>query len=218
MGSTSSFFTTFLEYMRLGGSIMWIILGLSVIALAIIFERIIFFAGASANPRNLERTFGEAVAEGYDSNARQAVSGQSSMHRLFAAAYEHWAIDRESLAALVEGCIRRECYRWEKNLPLLEIIAKIAPLLGLLGTVLGMVDMFQTLNLGGPVNAEAVTGGIWKALFTTAAGLMVAIPVVAAHGILMGRIAKEEEKLERGGEFLMILRASRNKAEEPSAQ
>ncbi|MDR3322033.1 MAG: MotA/TolQ/ExbB proton channel family protein, partial [Synergistaceae bacterium] len=83
-----------------------------------------------------------------------------------------------------------------------EIIARVSPLLGLLGTVLGMVEMFQTLNLGGSVNAEAVTGGIWKALFTTVAGLAVAIPVIIAHGILLGRINKEEEKLERGAEFL----------------
>jgi biopolymer transport protein ExbB len=203
---------SFFEYMRLGGSIMWIILILSIIALAVIFERLLFFARAQANPEKLESAFSEAVARGDDSAALSAVSGESSMHRMFGAVYGHWTLDRESINSLIEGQIRRECYRWEKNMALLEITARVAPLLGLLGTVLGMVDMFRTLNLGGSVNAEAVTGGIWKALFTTVAGLVVAIPVVLAHGMLAGRINKEEEKLERGGEFLMAEHAKRGRA------
>jgi biopolymer transport protein ExbB len=215
MDTAVSVSSAFLEYMRLGGSIMWVIFGLSIVALAIIFERIFFFAGASANPKRLETAFDKAISRGDDEKTRHAVSGRSSMHRLFSAAYKHWELDREGLGVVVEGNIRRECYRWEKNMALLEIIAKIAPLLGLLGTVLGMVEMFRTLHLGGSVNAEAVTGGIWKALFTTVAGLIVAIPVVAIHGILAGRIGREEEKLERGGEFLMLQHARSNDAKDP---
>jgi biopolymer transport protein ExbB len=198
-----------MEYMRLGGSIMWVILGVSVIALAIVFERMIFFACASANPEKLERSFELTVLKSDTEAVRQVVSGKSSMHRLFSAAYAHWALDRDGLKALVDGQIRRELYRWERNLSLLEITARVAPLLGLLGTVIGMVEMFRTLNLGGSVNAEAVTGGIWKALFTTVAGLTVAIPVIIAHGALWGRIRAEEEKLERGGEFIMMQHSAR---------
>jgi biopolymer transport protein ExbB len=183
---------------------MWIILALSVIAVAVVFERIIFFIGASTDPETLEREFGRAISEGDAAAVRRAATGRSSMHRLFSAAYAHWMLDGDEMKALVEGQVRREIYKWERNMTLLETIAKVAPLLGLLGTVLGMVDMFQTLNLGGSVSAEAVTGGIWKALFTTVAGLIVAIPVIIVHGLLAGRISKEDEQLERGGEFIVM--------------
>jgi biopolymer transport protein ExbB len=199
---------SFMEYMSLGGSIMWIILFLSVAALTVVIERLIFFVSAAADPEAVEKAFGEALSRGDMEAAGLAVSGRSSLHRLFSAVLAQWFLGAEDIRLLADAHIRREVYRWEKNLGLLEIIARVSPLLGLLGTVLGMVEMFQTLNLGGSVNAEAVTGGIWKALFTTVAGLAVAIPVIITHGILLGRINKEEEKLERGGEFLAALHRS----------
>jgi biopolymer transport protein ExbB len=203
-----------MEYMRLGGYIMWIILIISVIALAVAIERIFFFIGASANLEELEIAFGKSVFQDDLDAARNAVAGRSSLHRLFSSAYAHWTLDGDSLRVFIEGQIRREIYRWEKNLALLETIAKVSPLLGLLGTVLGMVEMFRTLNLGGSVSAEAVTGGIWKALFTTVAGLAVAIPVIIAHGALMGWISREEEDLERGGVFIVTEHSLRSRAKE----
>lgn len=218
MNSASLASLTFMEYMRLGGSIMWIILCLSVAALAIVIERAIFFFSASANLEALELAFGRSVSQGSPETVRDAVAGRSSLHRLFSAVYGHWMLDGESLRVLVEGQIRRELYRWEKNMALLETIARVSPLLGLLGTVLGMVEMFQTLNLGGAVSAEAVTGGIWKALFTTVAGLTVAIPVIIAHGMLMGYINREEEQLERGGVFIITEHSLRGDAGERGAR
>jgi biopolymer transport protein ExbB len=110
---------------------------------------------------------------------------------------------------LLERRVDTEIYRWEKNLPLLEMAAKISPLLGLLGTVLGMVEMFRTLNMGGAINSVTVTGGIWKALFTTVAGLTVAIPVLVAHGFLSAWIGGQEETLRRGADFIMRERTAR---------
>jgi biopolymer transport protein ExbB len=207
-----------MEYMRLGGAIMWIILCLSVISLAVVIERAIFFVSASANLEELEIAFGKSISQGDPEAVRRAVAGRSSLHRLFSAVYGHWMLDAESLRVFVEGQIHRELYRWEKHLALLETTARVSPLLGLLGTVLGMVEMFHTLNLGGAVSAEAVTGGIWKALFTTVAGLTVAIPVIIAHGILAGRINKEEEQLERGGVFIITEHSLRGRPDERSAK
>lgn len=197
---------TFLEYMQLGGSIMWVILLLSVIALAFVIERAIFFARSSADPSVIETEFARALAKGDMEKAKSAVSGRGSMHRLFREACENWRKNDGDMAILLEQQLRREIYRWEKKLPFLEMTAKVSPLLGLLGTVLGMVEMFRNLNVGGSVNSAAVTGGIWKALFTTVAGLTVAIPVIIAHVLLAGRIGREEEKLRRGADFIMRLR------------
>ena len=193
-----------LEYMNQGGSIMWIIGALSLIAAAIAVERVIFFHKASVNPEKLETAFGKAMSEGDLKEAwRVAESSDSSMNRLFKVTLAHWDISTEDMKLLTEQQVRREIYRWEKHIYVLEMIGKIAPLLGLLGTVLGMVEMFQSLHVGGQINAATVTGGIWKALFTTVAGLTVAIPTIFVYGLLNSRIDNEDETLRRGADFLL---------------
>jgi biopolymer transport protein ExbB len=83
-----------------------------------------------------------------------------------------------------------ELQKLEKNLSLLSFIAQIAPLLGLLGTVLGMVDMFIGLQGSGnaSINLSELSSGIWKALVTTAAGLTIAVPTLAAYSYLASRL------------------------------
>jgi biopolymer transport protein ExbB len=207
-------FDQFLEYMRLGGSIMWIILALSVLSAAVVIERLFFFALSSGNLNKLQGVFDRSVIKPLSdsSDASRFHVGKSSLHRLFSVAWDHWEDDDAQLDSKLEEAIRRELYEWERNLPMLEIIARVAPLLGLLGTVLGMVEMFGAMSMGGAVNARVVTGGIWKALFTTVAGLSVAIPVLLAHGFLTGAIEREEETLERGASFILDKRRETQKA------
>jgi biopolymer transport protein ExbB len=200
--------------MQVGGSIMWVILVISIIALAFVIERVVFFALSTADPGRIEVDFARAVADNDMEKARSLTSGRSSMHRLFSAAAANWNLNNDGIETLLEQELRRELFRWEKNLYFLEITAKVSPLLGLLGTVLGMAEMFRTLNLGGAVNSTAVTGGIWKALFTTVAGLTVAIPIIIAHGLLAGRIGREEETLRRGMDAITRLRINRESLRE----
>ncbi len=183
---------------------MWVIAAMSIVALAVVIERLIFFMRASTDAEALEIAFGEAVAENdIEKGSRVVQASRSSLHRLFFAAFAHWGVSGDNMKLLLEQQVRREIFRWEKRFFLLEIIARTAPLLGLLGTVLGMVDMFQSLHLGGQINAQTVTGGIWKALFTTVAGLVVAIPTILAHGFLVSLVDNEEETLNRGADYLM---------------
>lgn len=192
------------EYMQAGGVIMYVIAGLSVASLTVVIERLWFYKGASTDAEALETAFGRAVSESDIDEARRIVrSSNSSLHRLFLAAFAHWGVGREDMKLLVEQQVRREIFRWEKHLYILEIVGKISPLLGLLGTVLGMVEMFQSLHMGGHINAVVVTGGIWKALFTTVAGLAVAIPTIFMHALLVSRIDSEEEALNRGADYLI---------------
>ena len=193
-----------LEYMRAGGSIMWVIAAMSIAALAVAVERLIFFYRASADAEAVERDLGATIDEDNIERALSvAQSSDSSLHRLFLAALNNWDSASENMKLITEQQIRREVFRWEKHFFLLEITGKTAPLLGLLGTVLGMVEMFQSLHMGGQISAQAVTGGIWKALFTTVAGLTVAIPAILAHGFLVSRVDSEEEKLNRGADWLI---------------
>ena len=203
---------TFLDYMNMGGVIMWVILGMSVAATACVFERLLFFASESSDPEEAGSSFARGMESGMEA-AKSSLQGKGSMRKLFLAACDNWDLGSEGLKDVLDGHLRSELFRWEKNLFFLEMTAKVSTLLGLLGTVLGMVEMFRTLNMGGSVNASAVTGGIWKALFTTVAGLTVAIPMIVAHGLLERRIAVEEEKLRRGADF--IIQKSREREKDP---
>lgn len=193
-----------MDYMQAGGMIMWVIAALSVVSLAVAIERLLFFRRSWTDPEKLERDFGRAASQGDIEGARAVIrSSNSSLHRLYFAAFAHWGVGREEMKLLMEQQVRREIFRWEKNLFVLEVVGRIAPLLGLLGTVLGMVEMFSSLHAGGQISASAVTGGIWKALFTTVAGLAVAIPTICAHAWLAARIDNEEETLSRGADYLI---------------
>ena len=84
-----------------------------------------------------------------------------------------------------------------RHIRLLELIAMISPLLGLLGTVLGMIQSFQELALAeGAANASLLAGGIWQALLTTAAGLLVAIPAAVAASLLSDRVERAVSAIE----------------------
>ena len=190
--------------MRLGGSIMWIILALSILAAAIVIERIIFFAGSSTDLKSLKKAF-TGTTDGEDELGLTApVKGSAG--RLLSITRECRDFSDEKMSLRLEGEVRGELYKWERNLPLLEIITRVAPLLGLLGTVVAMVEMFGAMGIGGAIDAQAVTGGIWKALLTTVAGLSVAIPTLVAHGFLSAAVNREEENLEQAVNFIMSRR------------
>ncbi|UWQ60734.1 MotA/TolQ/ExbB proton channel family protein (plasmid) [Leisingera caerulea] len=103
-----------------------------------------------------------------------------------------------------------EVSRMNSLIRLLELIAMVAPLLGLLGTVLGMIQSFQELELAqGAANASVLAGGIWQALLTTAAGLMVAIPAAVAAGLFAARIDAAARAIESAAGRLLLIDGSR---------
>ncbi len=134
----------------------------------------------------------EAWADGAPEDALGLVAaGRSPADRVVAVAMRGLTERRE--AAVLRDEIERagveELNELGRHIRLLEIIAMISPLLGLLGTVLGMIDAFRSLELAqGAANASVLAGGVWTALLTTAMGLIVAIPAGAAAGLLWARI------------------------------
>lgn len=103
-----------------------------------------------------------------------------------------------------------ELIRLNSLIRLLELIAMVAPLLGLLGTVLGMIQSFQDLELAqGAANASVLAGGIWQALLTTAAGLLVAIPAAVAAGLFAARIDRVAQSIESAVSELMLIQSTR---------
>jgi biopolymer transport protein ExbB len=157
-------------YMDAGGPVMWVILFLSIAGAAVVAERVLFFFLAGRR----ERVSFSAPGGGDRSP--------------------------EALRLGAESRIREEVFEWQRHLFLLEIAVRAAPMLGLLGTVLGMVEMFRVLNAGGAIDAAAVTGGIREALFTTVAGLCCAVPLLIAHRILFAAVDGREERLRRAAD------------------
>ncbi len=173
----------------MGGPVMWPLLACSVLATAIIFERLLIFARFGRVPRKLAAAVAGAVAEGRDDEARAALQKSSHpMARVFRVQTD--MVDRpvDERVPLVqrEGGLLLE--RLEARLSPLLLIAQAAPLLGLLGTVSGLVGSFWKLEqISGPVEPSDLAAGIWAALLTTVFGLVVGIPASAAWHLLQDR-------------------------------
>jgi len=122
---------------------------------------------------------------------------------------------KEEIKESIGDAAHREIPRLEKNLNVLATVAHVAPLLGLLGTVLGMISAFQEIQReAGRVNAGDLAGGIWEALITTAAGLCVAIPAYVAYNYLVSRVGALILDMERSAAELMDLLTSEREIHE----
>ena len=196
--------TGLVDFMKMGGPVVWCIAGLSVIALAVVIERFFFFIRSGEKPAPLEEQLCNLIYEKDSTGATTLCREKdTSLRRLFLAGLNHWETDIEAMQMLLEGQVRGEVYRWSKGLSVLAAVARIAPLLGLLGTVLGMVEIFQNLPNTDQAPMIALAGGIWKALLTTVAGLSVAVPAVLCHSILSAKVDDVEETLSRSADFML---------------
>lgn len=172
-----------------GGWVMLPILMCSALALAIGIERLWALRRAQVIPPNLVDQIPDLARTGELQTAqRQALQKDSPLGRVLAAAlgkrHEDWAIKREH----IEEAGRHVVHDMERYLNTLGTIAAITPLLGLLGTVIGMIQVFTAITASGVGDPQALSGGISQALLTTAAGLLVAIPSLILYRYLCGRI------------------------------
>lgn len=182
------------DFLAVGGPVLWVLLALSVTALGIILLKCWQFATLRPERDDDVRESLLRWRQGqFDAAEARLVAGRpigdvvaSAMRGLRAG-----GIDRELLREEVERVALLRLNDLRALLPPLEGIAILSPLLGLLGTVLGMILAFQRMEAAGPqVDPSVLSSGIWRALLTTALGLGVAVPVTAVHGWL-------ERKVER---------------------
>lgn len=183
------------EWIQVGGPVVAILLAMSVLALAIILLKLYQFRAARIGQRRLPAEVLRLYRNGRKQEALLAAQrSPNPVARLLAL-----AIRGRLRSGLSEDRVREEVYRVGADdletlrayLRPLEVIASLAPLLGLFGTVLGMIEAFQQLqSAGARVDPSALSGGIWEALLTTAVGLAVAIPVVAIVNYFDRRLAR----------------------------
>jgi biopolymer transport protein ExbB len=172
----------------------------SVMALAIFVERMIRFAKIDTRGTGLAETIVRLLKQGNREEALEAATvSQSPMGRVLAQAIDVKDQDRETLETVIAHATDDEVRDLSSYVQALATIGNTAPLLGLLGTVLGMIKAFMVIQeMGGKVNAAVLAGGIWEALLTTALGLAIALPTMVAHSYIVSRIDRYEAGLQEG--------------------
>lgn len=188
------------DFLAKGGVLVVPILLCSVLALAIFLERLIRLSRVKIRGYGLVEKVGNYLRDGEDQKAYDlASSDDKPMGRVLTHAMEVKDQDRETLETVLSHATEEEVRGLSHYLQALATIGNITPLLGLLGTVLGMIKAFMVIQeMGGKVNAAVLAGGIWEAMLTTALGLAVALPVMVAHSYLVGRVDKYEAQLQDG--------------------
>jgi biopolymer transport protein ExbB len=179
------------ELFEQGGPLMWAILAASILGVAVFLERL----WSLQRPRVLPRAFVDRiramVSKGKTSEALLLCEeNRSSIAMLMAAALRAYGYgkNRAEIKESVEEVGNREVAHFDRNVEIVGTMASASPLLGLLGTVIGMIQVFKEFVEAYPaVRPDTFAGGIWQALITTAAGLVVAIPMLMAYKFLQGR-------------------------------
>ncbi|MEO0624778.1 MAG: MotA/TolQ/ExbB proton channel family protein [Pseudomonadota bacterium] len=196
----ASALTRGLELAQAGGPVVLILAAMSVFALAIVLAKALQFAAARVGDRRSARDALAMLRAGRAAEAyAQASASRAPSAAVLASALESQARgvpeQRVREACYAQAQIRIEALRgWMRPL---EVIATLAPLLGLFGTVLGMIEAFAQLEAAGSqVDPAILSGGIWEALLTTAVGLAVAIPTVAAVNWFERRIERVEHDID----------------------
>ncbi|MCZ6644329.1 MAG: MotA/TolQ/ExbB proton channel family protein [Gammaproteobacteria bacterium] len=178
-----------LDIVSSGGWLMVPILLCSIVAAAISVERLWTLQRSRITPKNLlAQVWGAIKTDEVDAQRLRELRTASPLGQVFAAGISNAKRGRDIMKEAMEETAAQVSHSLERYLTSLGIIASVSPLLGLLGTVVGMIKVFTALMLEGAGNANVLAGGISQALITTAAGLSVAIPALIFHRFFMRRV------------------------------
>lgn len=186
-----------LRFMDTGGPVLYLLLGISILTLALIIVKLLQFWSL----RLYRRGFVEPTLDAWFDGRRNEALGilgrqRNPVARVLEAALNE-SVGEEHVKEEVTRVAGLSLDTLRSGLRPLALIANISPLIGLLGTVLGMINAFQALqNAGNKVDPSILSGGIWVALLTTAAGLIIAIPAAAVHNWLEGVVYRAQRTME----------------------
>ena len=190
------------ELIQAGGWLIWPIILCSILAMAITVERLWSYRKSRVVPDYLLGEIWQLHRTGaLDASHSESIKENSPLGRVLAAGLINIRHSRDVMKEAIEEEGRQVVHDLERYLNTLGTIAAIAPLLGLLGTVVGMIKVFSAITASGVGDPAVLAGGISEALITTAAGLSVAIPSLIAHRYLTGKveelaIAMEEQAVK----------------------
>jgi len=188
-----------------GGPVMWLLILLGLAAVVIFVERALFLHRGQI--RSTEFLNGIKNLLGKDRLMEAMTLGEETpgpVAKVVTAGLRHATDDEQALRFAIQEAALTEIPILERRISALAAIAQITPLLGLLGTLLGMIQTFWLFNQGGNYATPAVlAGGMWQALLTAAAGLVVAIPAHLGRHFLAGRVRALVQDMEWAGNELM---------------
>lgn len=169
----AAFQDVILRILDLGGPVVLLLCGLSVLVMAVVLYKLWQFAAAGVGRHNEVQ---DAVAA-WDAGDRAAARGHLDRSHSYLVPVVAMALEGQTDAARLDAEAEARFARLESGFRILDSVTQLAPLLGLFGTVLGMISAFQALQeAGAQVDPSILAGGIWVALLTTAVGLAVAMP------------------------------------------
>lgn len=184
------------ELMMKGGPVMWPLLACSVVALAVVFERLLFWmaVGFRKNQPLINRIFTLTEEGDFDTAVQEGEASRCLVCGILTAGLAH---RNYGLVQSLEAAAMHEIEKMKRSLSVLDTIITLAPLLGILGTVAGIIVSFDLLGEAGLEDPKAVTGGIAQALITTAAGLAIAIVALLPYNALTRKVEKVTRHIEQ---------------------
>lgn len=181
-----------------GGFIMWLILACSIIGLAVVIDRFLVIRKAKINaPAFMVRIRGYIKKKDISGAISHCMQEKSPVANIVRKGLKKYKYGHDRVKESIENAGSQEISKLEKGLTVLATVAGVAPLLGFLGTVTGMIQAFMTIqDLAGSANPSDLAGGIWEALITTAFGLIVGIPALAFYNYFVNSVKKLVGEME----------------------
>jgi len=199
-----------------GGTVVWVLLGYSILALAIVIERLLQFFLMGRLPEEFEQRIPEVLAQGELGDWLGRLKGPEVT--ILKGTLDAAAAGVNDLTRVAQRIGSTELQRMERGFRTLGILGNTAPLLGLLGTILGMIKAFMVIEqAGGRVDAQALAGGIWEAMLTTGVGLAVAIPVLLLLHMLEGMADRRAQSMRSCASLLLEQLPHRDSDDEAAA-
>jgi biopolymer transport protein ExbB len=198
-----------------GGAVMWPIILLSIVALAIVLERAWALFSIRANvPLFAKDVFLDLQRGSFSKAAEKCGATSHPIGKLFLLAISNRGMKRDETERLLEREGDRAIQRLERGLGVLLIIVGVAPMLGFLGTIVGLINAFMTWEqLGADITVSALAAGIYQAMITTAAGLTVASPYFICYHLFVSAIKGHAAQMSYfGNQLLELLPTSRKEA------
>jgi len=208
----------FIDLFFIGGVVMWPILLCSLAAVAIIVEKFIVLHKANIDANQLLMRVRASLSHNDVPGAMAACTEyKAPVAVIMKAGLLRYTEGGAAVRKAIEAEGKEELFKLEKGLGLLANIAGVAPMLGFLGTVTGMIAAFQVIqNAGGNVNPGMLAGGIWEAMLTTAFGLIVGIPALGFYNHFVQRVTRFVHDIEtKSEEFLELVQHNGVRAPEP---
>lgn len=199
-----------------GGPLIWLLLGCSILSLGIFVERFLHFHRSSIDVGDLLHGLSNLISKkNYAEALHECAGTPGPVARVIHSAIIRHEADRPDLKEIVQEAGQMEVPKLERYLAVLLTIAYVAPLIGLLGTVIGLIDTFVSVtNVNGFATPTDLSRGVYQSLITSAAGLSVAIPSYILYAYLRAAAKTLMHDMERGGiEIVNLIMAAREDKE-----